>query len=95
MWFKLSNDMSDVHITCCIYMYISVTPPRSSCRYIEDSMTKLQMLHNDITMYTCKGHIIVMGDINCRTGTDNDFIEQESSQCHVGVIPYIHPIYYR
>ena len=29
-----------------------------------------------------------MGDSNCRTGTDNDFIEQESSQCDVGVIPY-------
>ena len=29
-----------------------------------------------------------MGDINCRTGTDNDFIEQESRQCDVGAIPY-------
>ena len=39
-------------------------------------------------MYNCMGHIIVMGDINCRTGTDNDFIDQESSQCDVGAIPY-------
>ena len=82
MWFKLSCDISDIHI-CCIYI-----SPRSPCRYIRDAIIKLQILHNDITMYNCMGHIIVMGDTNCRTGTDNDYIEQESSQCDVGVIPY-------
>ena len=82
MWLKLSCDMSDIHI-CCTYI-----SPRSLYRYIGNSMTKLRILHNDITMYNCMGHIIVMSDINCRTGTDNDYIEQESSQCDVGVIPY-------
>ena len=29
-----------------------------------------------------------MGDINCRTGTANDFVNQENNQCELDITPY-------
>ena len=47
--------------------------------YIGDAMTKLEMLHIDIVKYNGISHIVLMGNINCRTGTANDFVNQENN----------------
>ena len=31
--------------------------------------------HNNIIKLKNKGHVIILGDINCRTGTEDDFID--------------------
>ena len=75
MWFKTGNlgDLDDVYV-CCTYI-----SPRSSYQYMDDSVSKLELLNTDMLKYHCQGHIIVMGDINSQTGTDSDVIIDTNS----------------
>ena len=52
-----------------------------------DSVSKLELLNTDMLKYHCQGYIIVMDDINSRTGTDSDVIIDtnqhiESDECN-------------
>ena len=72
IWVKINklcaNSTSDTYM-CCAYV-----SPRSSCRYAGDDNSKLHMLYNDVTKYNEKGHVIVLGDLNARTGVTDDFV---------------------
>ena len=55
---------------CCTYI-----SPKSSCRYQLEDVSKLDILHNNVLRFKNKGHVIILGDINCRNGTEDDFID--------------------
>ena len=49
-----SND----NYLCCAYV-----SPKTSCRYRENDMSKLDRLYNDVITYKEIGHLIPMGDL--------------------------------
>ena len=36
-----------------------------------------ELIENDITLFSENGSVIIMGDMNARTGNESDFIENE------------------
>jgi endonuclease/exonuclease/phosphatase (EEP) superfamily protein YafD len=36
-----------------------------------------ELIENDISMFSENGSVIIMGDMNARTGNESDFIENE------------------
>ena len=68
LWLKANcqNSQNTVNIyVCCTYI-----SPKSSCRYQLEDVSKLDTLHNNVIKFKNKGHVIILGDINCRTGTE-------------------------
>ena len=74
-----------MHI-CCTYI-----PPKSSCRYTPDDTCKLDILNSDVLKYKNirSGRIVILGNRNCRTGIENDFIDSQLSNAFV-TAPNIH-----
>ena len=73
LWLKANcqNGQNTVDIYfCCTYIL-----PKSSCRYQLEDVSKLDILQNNVIEFKNKGHVIILGDINCRTGTEDDFID--------------------
>ena len=73
LWLKANcqNSQNTVDIYfCCTYI-----SPKSFCRYQLEDVSKLDTLHNNVIKFKNKGHVIILGDINCRTGTEDDFID--------------------
>ena len=73
LWLKAKTQSGQNSIAiyiCCTYI-----SPKSSCRYQLEDVSKLDVLHNNIVKFKNKGHVIILGDINCRTGTEDDFID--------------------
>ena len=67
-------------------MYVVLTSlQKSSCRYTPDDTCKLDILDNDVHKYQnlCRGRIVILGDLNCRTGIANDFTASYSSNTFV------------
>ena len=54
---------------CCTYI-----SPRASCRYQGDDLSKLEIIYNDVLVYREQGSVVIMGDLNCRTATQLDYI---------------------
>ena len=54
------------------------------CRYRFNDNTKLGVIYEDVIKLKSKGHVIILGDMNCRTGIQDDFIENEhfSTSCY-------------
>ena len=68
-----TNYLMDTFIGC---VYIS---PKTSCRYAGDDRSKLDIVREGIIKYEDKGHVMLMGDLNCRTGTADDYIPNDES----------------
>jgi len=73
VWLKINKNISNY--TSDIYMCCTYISPRSSCRYVGEDTSKLEILHNDVIKYKCIGHVIILGDLNCRTGTVSDLAD--------------------
>ena len=73
LWFRLNKEFfglkKDVYICAC---YI---PPVNST-YFEDDFSNLE---NEITSIPQNTNILILGDLNARTGEKTDFIENEGS----------------
>ena len=76
---KVFPDNNDMYI-CCTYI-----SPKSSCRYTPDDTCKLDILNSDVFKYKNirSGRIVILGDLNCRTGIENDFIDSQLSNTFV------------
>ena len=59
---------------CCAYL-----SPKSSCRLRGDDTSKLSTIYDDVLLYLEKGEVVIMGDLNCRVGTQADFIDMDKS----------------
>ena len=83
LWLKIDKKIFPNNV----YMYVCCTyiSPKSSCRYTPDDTCKLDILDNDVLKYKnlCRGRIVILGDLNCRTGTANDFTVSYSSNTFV------------
>ena len=92
LWLKVNNklfpDNNDMYV-CCAYI-----SPKSSCRYTPDDTCKLDILDNDVLKYKNRhiGRIVILDDLNCRTGIENDFIESHFSNSFV-ITPELDGIY--
>jgi hypothetical protein len=60
-----------------------ISPDGSTYDQTLDEIT-LGQIENDISRLSNDGEIILMGDLNARTGTENDFIENDSDD-HIGM----------
>ena len=67
MFFGLSQDV----YLCAVYI-----PPISSPHYDNDFIS----LEGEVSTFSSKGKIVLIGDFNSRTGQNPDFIEKDSSQ---------------
>ena len=63
---------------CCVY--------KTSCRHAGDDRSKLDIVHECIIKYKKKGHVMLMGDLDCRTGTADDYISTDGSRNFVNII---------
>ena len=76
LWLKVNRkvfpDNNDMYI-CCTYI-----SPKSSCRHTPDDTCKLDILNSDVLKYKNirSGRIVILVDLNCRTGIENDFIDK-------------------
>jgi len=67
MFFGLSQDV----YLCAVYI-----PPISSPHYDNNFIS----LEGEVSTFSSKGKIVLIGDFNSRTGQNPDFIEKDSSQ---------------
>ena len=86
LWLKFHkhSDYNSSHLYfCCTYI-----SPKSSGRFQLDDVSKLDKLHNDVMKFNRKGRVMILGDIhvNCRTGTEDDFIDIQPAEQFV-VVP--------
>ena len=92
LWLKIKNkvfsDNSDMYV-CCAYISL-----KSSCRYIPNDTCKLDILDSDVLKYKNRhiDRIVILGDLNCRTEIENNFIESQLSNSFV-ITPEIDEIY--
>ena len=72
LWIKLDKSVfsfdQDIYI-CAVYI-----PPVTSTHYNSDYVE----LENEITLFSMKGKILLIGDFNSRTGTSPDYITNDS-----------------
>ena len=59
--------------------------PKISCRYAGDDRSKLDIVREGIIKYKDKGHVMLMGDLNCRTGTADDCIPNDESTNFINI----------
>ena len=76
MKFHKHSDNNYSHLYIC-FAYIS---PKSSGRFQLDDVSKLDKLHNDVMKLMRKGSVMIIGDINCRTDTEDDFIDIQPAE---------------
>ena len=69
----------DTFVGC---VYIS---PKTSCRCAGDDRSKLDIVREGIIKYKDKGHVMLMGDLNCRTGTADDYIPKDESTNFINI----------
>ena len=75
IWCKLSKEIlgyaeKDIYI-CGLYI-----PPQNSLYFNTDIFDELE---NDIANYSAKGHILLLGDFNARTGKYTDLVSKEGN----------------
>ena len=72
IWLKLStlltNYSHDTYL-CCTYV-----SPKGSSRLICADMDKLELIYNDILNYKSLGYVAILGDLNSRIGTLQDYV---------------------
>ena len=83
LWLKFHkhSDNNSCHLyLCCTYI-----SPKSLGRFQLDEVSKLDKLHHDVMKFKCKVHVMILGDINCKTGTEDDFIDIQPAEQFVAV----------
>ena len=69
-WLKLSKDF--FHLDSDIYICFSYVTP---CTFLQQSNEDtFDAIIRDVNVYRSKGNILLLGDLNARTGTEFDFI---------------------
>jgi hypothetical protein len=64
-------------------MLLIYNPPENSS-YTQSLETDIfEIIENDIVNYSEKGKILIMGDLNARTGHESDFIENEEHDSNI------------
>ena len=62
-FFKLDNDI----FICATYI-----PPHNTTSHINNKTDYWEILTNSLANYSCKGNILITGDLNARTGKNNE-----------------------
>ena len=66
---------------CCAYI-----SPKALCGYAGNDRSKQDIVCEGNFKYKEKGHVMLMGDLNCRTGTADDYISTGRSRNFVNII---------
>ena len=74
-WIKLSKHF--FNISKDTYMCVAYIPPENSPVYKARGQNTLEFIEKDIMYYYNLGSVILVGDLNARTGTELDFIEND------------------
>jgi hypothetical protein len=78
--FQLSHD---------IYICVAYIPPCDSSYLAGLDVDLLEQVHNSVSKYTTLGQIILMGDLNGRTGRELDFISRDNDKPLPLDLPYV------
>ena len=73
MWLKIDKSLTNYEYD--VYMCCTYVSHKPSCRFRGDDASKLDILL-DILIYNEKGCAVIMGDLNCRTGIEHDYIDE-------------------
>ena len=74
-------------------MLLIYNPPENSS-YTQSLETDIfEIIENDIVNYSEKGKILIMGDLNARTGHESDFIENEEHDSNIPLFDDYTPDY--
>ena len=76
VWLKI--DKTNINLDENIFMCIAYVPPSNSEYLAKLGIDVLAQIQNDIMKYNKIGQIVLTGDFNARTGTNLDFIENDS-----------------
>ena len=60
-----------------IYLCFLYNPPENSSYTQSFENDLFELIENDITLFSGNGSVIIMGDMNARTGNESDLIENE------------------
>ena len=77
IWLRLKKEAFNTHKD--IYVGIAYLPPENSPYSKVNGVDVLDILEEDILLLSAKGNIVLMGDVNGRTGKDLDFIAHDST----------------
>jgi len=78
VWFKL--DKAFFGLENNIYLCAAYLPHGNSCYLVEREQDVLESIESDITKYTHDGYIMLLGDLNARTGTLSDYIVDDNDR---------------
>ena len=72
-WIKLDKDF--YHVEKDIYLCATYIPPEMSMYYKVINVNLFEKLEEDISYFSGKGQVIIMGDLNSRIANSPDFID--------------------
>jgi hypothetical protein len=78
VWLKLCK--GPFQLPHDIYICVAYIPPCDSSYLAGLSVDVIEQLQDKITKYSALGRVILMGDLNARTGLDPDFITNDSDR---------------
>ena len=81
IWLKLCGNYFGMRQD--LYLCFLYNPPANSSYTQSLDEDLLDIIENDIINYSKKGKIIIMGDMNARTGHESDFIENENYDLNI------------
>ena len=76
VWLKLCKNF--MHIEKDLYMCCVYIPPENSSYYKALNINLLELIEEETSVYSHQGSVLLMGDMNARTNTSLDFIENDT-----------------
>lgn len=80
IWIEL--DKTFFNLPAHLYLCYAYIPPENSSYYKKRQQHTLNYIEKDLIQYSSKGNIMLLGDINARTGSKLDFIENDEDECN-------------
>ena len=81
IWLQLCSNFFGLNTD--IYLCFLYNPPDNSSYTQSLENDLFELIENDITNYSQKGDVIIMGDLNSRTGCESDFIADEDNDPNI------------
>ena len=86
VWLKLSK--SYFRLDSNYYVCLAYIPPENSRYYKDRNQDTLEYIESDIVKYSNMGHVMLIGDLNARTGIENDYVLHDANNMLLNNVSY-------
>jgi exonuclease III len=86
VWKKLSK--SYFGLDSDYYVCLAYIPPENSRYYKDRNQDTLEYIESDIVKYSNMGHVMLIGDLNARTGIENDYVLHDANNMLLNNVSY-------